>query len=178
MFAYCNNNPIIFRDNTGTRMEYVRFDSGAPVGFPSPNAASQYTRFGEKASTAMTNTEAQEVLVANLVAFYKGRLVVKVPGSSSFSFGIIFMGNDGDTDLLNHEYGHTMQLKELGVIDYSTYVVLPSVICYWGTELGVLPGENYYSYPWEYQADQYGGVTRTYKDWAKDNAAYYWNLVS
>ena len=126
----------------------------------------------------VANESEVAVLNAERFAFYKDTLVIKVPGSSSFSLGIIFMGNDGDKDLLNHEYGHTMHLAELGIIKYCTYVVIPSVICYWGTEFELLPRENYYSYPWEYQADQYGGVTRKYKEWAQDNAMYYWNLVS
>jgi len=174
MFAYCNNSPVVFYDNAGTRAECVGIDFGAPAGFATPGALSYNTRSSNKKTG---NTDEQIVLEARFAAYYKGKLVIKVPGYSSFSFGVIFMGNEGDKDLLNHEYGHTVQLEALGMMKYCTYVVVPSIICFWGTELGILSDENYYSYPWEYQADQYGGVKRPYKDWAKDNAARYWNQV-
>lgn len=88
------------------------------------------------------------------------------------------MGREGNEVLLKHEYGHTLQLEELGLIDYCNYVVIPSVLCYWGTEFGILPEENYFSYPWEYQADQYGKSSHKYQDWAADLASFYWELVS
>lgn len=46
MFAYCNSNPVNFQDDAGTRLEYVRFDCGAPVGLPSPSTVSSVTPSG------------------------------------------------------------------------------------------------------------------------------------
>ena len=43
MLNYCNNNPVNYQDEVGTRMEYFSFDSGAPCGFPSPSAVSSVT---------------------------------------------------------------------------------------------------------------------------------------
>ena len=174
MLAYCQSNPITFKDHTGTRIDFVRLDGGAPVGFLSPSAANENRRSGEKAG----NTAKQVIKDTKPVTIYNGKLVIKIPGDSSFSFGVIFMGRDGDEDLLKHEYGHTKQLEELGVFDYCTKVVIPSAVFFWSTELLGLPDENYYSYPWEYQADQYGGVKRKYTDWAEDYSNYYWNIVS
>ena len=61
------------------------------------------------------------------------------------------------------------------MFDYFAKVVIPSAALFWGSELGGLSDLNYYSYPWEYQADQYGGVKRKYADWAEDYSNYYWN---
>lgn len=125
----------------------------------------------------ITNEDEQLVLDSMYVAFYKGTPVILVPGSSSFSFGIIIMGKDGDSDLLRHEYGHTKQLQKLGIIDYSTYVVMPSVICYWLTEAKLLSWDYYFSYPWEYEADQYGEASHEYQTWAERAAEIYTKLV-
>lgn len=88
------------------------------------------------------------------------------------------MGNAGNVNLLHHEYGHIMQLQELGLVDYLTFVAVPSVLCYWGTELGYFPEEYYYSYPWEYQADQYGRSSHVYEPWANDLSSRYWDAVN
>ena len=111
---------------------------------------------------------------SELFSSYKGALVIKVPGSSSFSLGIIFLGIECDENLLRHEYGHVVQLKKLGLTEYSRCVVIPSVLCFWATELEVLSPSNYFSYPWEYQADQYGGAEHIYKSWAEAAAVIYW----
>ena len=58
---------------------------------------------------------------------------------------------DYPEDIVRHEYGHTLQLKQLGVIDYALCIALPS----W-QEWGTNP--NYYSRPWEITADVLGGV--------------------
>ena len=62
----------------------------------------------------------------------------------------------------NYYIGHLLdlhmlpRLKELGLIKYTRYIVLPSVFFYWyGVEY-----DEYYSQPWEYGADLYGGVKR------------------
>lgn len=53
-------------------------------------------------------------------------------------------------DTIRHEYGHTKQLQQLGVLGYAMCIGLPSWQK-WGS------GE-YYSKPWEITADIYGGV--------------------
>ena len=174
MFAYCNNNPVVYFDPSGKALDVAMYHIREVGGGSASNDFKKPTQWkcllGNESETAVLNAEQ--------FAFYKGALVIKVPGSSSFSLGVIFMGNDGDKDLLNHEYGHIMQLERLGMADYCTYVFIPSVICFWSTKLNLLPSENYYSYPWEYRADQYGRVTRKYKEWAEYYDTYYWMLVS
>ena len=144
----------------------------SPTYSPGPSGS-----LGKKIVNFLTNEDEQTVLEAEHLAFYKGVPVVKVTGSSSFSLGIIFMGDEGDENLLKHEYGHTKQLASLGFGDYLSYVVLPSVSCYWGTTWGFLPPENYYSYPWEYQADQLGDATHTYQPWANVLSDVYWGNI-
>ena len=53
-------------------------------------------------------------------------------------------------DVVRHEYGHTKQLKELGVVKYALFIGLPSWQ-QWGSG-------PYYEKPWEITADVYGGV--------------------
>jgi hypothetical protein len=56
---------------------------------------------------------------------------------------------------LNHEYGHTIQLKLLGVTKYTVFIGIPSALS------GGLEELDYYSMPWERSADLFGGVKRT-----------------
>ena len=65
----------------------------------------------------------------------------------------------GGVNLLRHEYGHTVQLKELGYFWYTLLVVAPSVSCFTASNLGMLD-VDYYSIPWEFEADINGGVER------------------
>ena len=91
------------------------------------------------------------------------------------------MGKEGGDNLLRHEYGHTIQLKNLGVKNYYKYVVKPSVARYWKTKnkinTEIYNWDTYYSTPWEYQADQYGGAVRQYRPWAEESSERYWNMV-
>lgn len=92
------------------------------------------------------------------------------------------MGKEGGENLLRHEYGHTIQLKNLGVKNYYKYVVKPSVDRYKKTKKGInseiYNWDTYYSTPWEYQADQYGGAARQYQPWAKESSERYWYMVN
>lgn len=57
-------------------------------------------------------------------------------------------------DVVRHEYGHTKQLQQLGVVKYVIDIGVPSAL-----EIG---GGSYYSRPWEITADVYGGVQSRY----------------
>ena len=59
-------------------------------------------------------------------------------------------GRSNPEDIIRHEYGHTKQLDDLGVIKYALCIGLPSWQM-WGTG-------NYYDKPWEVMADVYGDV--------------------
>lgn len=95
------------------------------------------------------------MLAADYYAFYKGTLVVRTNMERSGSFGIIFLARntnyiDNPEDMVRHEYGHIIQLEQLGVIRYSLCIFIPSWQK-WGSK-------SYYDKPWEVTADVYGGV--------------------
>ncbi len=140
----------------------------------------------------INNQSEQAVLDAKLISAYKGKLVLKVPfPNEAASFGIMFIGNgekEGKSNSavdVKHEYGHTIQFDQLGIVDYTRYVAIPSVKGYWNDV------KNYYSQPWEYIADRYGGVLESerqreidgktvggYTDDAEENAQKYWRKVA
>ena len=51
-----------------------------------------------------------------------------------------------------HEYGHYVQLQELGWAKYIRYIAIPSATS--------KERDNYYSQPWERTADLFGDVNR------------------
>ena len=57
-------------------------------------------------------------------------------------------------NVVRHEYGHTRQLLQLGVMKYAIDIGIPSAF-----EIG---GGSYYDRPWEITADVYGGVQSRY----------------
>ena len=98
---------------------------------------------------------------------------------AAFSCGVIFISDKvNDENLVRHEYGHVVQLQKLGINRYSTTVVLPSVICFYLDEAGWLPENSYYNLPWEYKADEEGGVTWQHSQNAKFFSDLYWLITS
>lgn len=76
---------------------------------------------------------------------------------------------------VRHEYGHTQQLERMGLLQFTARVAIPSVTCNLLDRVDMLPCD-YYSLPWEYQADMYGGVTGRedrYASWADDVCQMY-----
>lgn len=101
------------------------------------------------------NTDEENVLNSYYFSAYRGKLVLRTNRNRSGSFGILFITRgtgkrDYPEDVVRHEYGHTRQLHELGIVKYTLCIGLPSLF-----EWGI--GE-YYSKPWEITADIYGGV--------------------
>ena len=123
------------------------------------------------------NTDEQKVLRANLFSAYKETLVIKLPiGTNAFSFGIIFMGKDVNESIdVQHEYGHTEQLEQMGLFGYLDKVAIPSVIAYKLEKKGDLP-YDYYTAPWEAEADIKGGVDQRKRKnsdpWTEDIGYY------
>lgn len=79
--------------------------------------------------------------------------------------------------ILDHEYGHILQEKELGTGLYFAAVAPPSVSCNYIPVLNKYPAEYYYSLPWEYDADMRGGVDRgDYQPWAGKYREKYFDL--
>ena len=206
MFAYCGNNPVMGYDPGGyasctwdggfwglERMAGIVDNGGG--GYSSMLGPTYATGGGEakkglveKVVDYIHNADEETVLEAEKVAFYKGALVIKadlsgVLNGTAASFGIIVMDTDFVYDqvgiqILNHEYGHYVHCKQIGLMSYASTVVIPSVTGAVLDHLGILPDDIYYSLPWEHIADHLGGVNRGgYTEWADRYAAAYWIYI-
>ena len=185
MFAYCLNNPVCYADDAGSAAK-INFDHSMNVeqspwredspgggGYPSNHYLSRNT-YGSgsdkfliiKLLKFLFNSDEQTVIDAECFAFYKGQLVVKqewaISDGRSASFGIMFLHVDErDPRTVKHEWGHYVQLWQMGLPGYIVNVAIPSY-----TSDGSDP--YYYSNPWERMADFWGGVYRDsgYRDGA------------
>ena len=165
MFAYCGNNPTSRFDPTGNLWDWIEdiqqwFDEN--IVEPIKKVAGGLQK--DIANFDIENTSEQTVLKSNYFSFYRGVPVFRFEGDRSGSFGAIFLTyetNDREhpEDMVRHEYGHTVQLKELGLINYALCIAIPSAE-EWGH------GE-YYSKPWELSADMYGHVL--YRNHSKED---------
>lgn len=177
MFSYCFNNPVNMTDNSGTWPSWNDIKTGLKkaVDWVDNNIIQPVVGFVEDAVEYVCNTDEQVVLESKFISFYKGVPVIRTPsGMRSGSFGIIFLSRETSSnelspeDLVRHEYGHTRQLKELGILNYLITVGIPSYLNL-GEKWG---GGEYYNKPWEVMANVYGGVEE-YKNSRNDiNAAY------
>lgn len=126
------------------------------------------------------NTSEQKVIDANFISAYKGTFVLKLPiGCYGASFGIIVIGNKvKDAKLVKHEYGHRLQLRDLGIIKYIIHIAIPSLTANLLERMNKLP-YDYYGSPWEAGADQYGEVDRKNhnKPWPQNVCNSYKNLI-
>ena len=168
MFLYCLNNPIRYIDESGGRCD----ENGprSPWVMVTPTGRVVTSGLPEKPSTAkklvedfnnfdINNEDPEAVFSSNYFAGYKGKLVIKTPLAGAFSFGAIGLGTKSlDVNSLNHEYGHCLQMDRMGVISFTKNVAIPSVLIYWIDCQGKLP-YDYYSYPWEAEANLLGGST-------------------
>jgi len=178
MFAYCGNNPVNFYDPSGkfsTNFLGKWKISTFKVRKPSLDGelVEDIVNFDED------NQSEEKVLESNYFSSYKGVLVFRVPiGKNAFSFGVMFIGDEiNDITTVQHEYGHAVQYDEIGIYKYIKYVAIPSLYGYWSN----VPYEEYYSQPWEYGADLYGGVVRDdyeYHNDAEEKYRIYWEKVN
>ena len=158
MFVYCNNNPILFLDPEGLCFEVGALLTWIDCGKIDCKTSKSYVEgdFSEELAVLRQETDT-----------YKGVNVHMImPGDAGFSFGDIYMpanASDSYADVLQlrHEYGHTIQLNNLGTVGYTVAVVLPSVTCFAIDELGIVD-LSYYSLPWEFEADRFGNVPSRY----------------
>ena len=110
----------------------------------------------------MKNQSEEKVFSSNYFSNYRGALVVKTHFDTSFSFGIIGLSqSQQNSNTLNHEYGHTVQMSNMGIVNFTFNVAVPSVTANVLDRMGKLP-YDYYGSPWESEADMFGGVNRTY----------------
>ena len=171
MFAYCFNNPVNMFDPDGRW----------PFNFMEWFIKEFALDIMEDCINYDTNNESEQtVLDSNYFSNYKGVFVIRTPFDAPFSFGIIGM-NRGVTDsnLLKHEYGHTLQLKEKGVPKYLSEVAIPSVTINVLQRLEKLP-YDYYSYPWEAEANDLGKASLS--EWGKsplpeNESCSWWDLI-
>ena len=156
MFAYCFNNPVNMTDSSGHWPQWIK----DAVDWVNDKVIQPVVNFvkdiAEDINNFDSNNESEEkVLESNYFSSYKGVPVIRTNGDRSGSFGAIFLTRETNNrsnpeDVIRHEYGHTKQLEQLGIVNYALCIGLPSWQ-QWGT------GE-YYSKPWEITADIYGGV--------------------
>ena len=129
----------------------------------------------------LMNEDEQKVIDATYISVYKQVLVIKLPmGYNGASFGAIFLG-DKITSLqtVRHEYGHTRQLRDMGLYLYVVDVAIPSIL---GTILDRedrLPYDYYGSY-WEAGADELGHVSRSMgnEKWPTGADSSIWKLCA
>ena len=87
----------------------------------------------------------------------------------------IFLGTEASEFLLKHEYGHTVQSKNLGIVRFNLDVQIPSLIWYWKRKIKEKNYMNegyshyeawtmvnddfgdYFAKPFENQANKLGG---------------------
>jgi len=173
MFAYCGNDPVVFSDPFG-----YRHDAGGASAHFDPEAFQEYiTPIIENVRNRIRYAEEYSCLEGGIISSYRNKLVLRPEfmKNAGFSSGFILIGSDissnlAGVELLRHEYGHTRQYENMGILPYTAFVVIPSVTCFALNNTGKLE-YDYYSLPWEYGADLYGGVRRNYAP--KSDQLYY-----
>ena len=100
------------------------------------------------------NDNAEAAANSKFVSFYKGVPIFRINADLSMSFGAVFLCRKPVskkwtmTELLKHEYGHTIQQLFLGPVQYLIKIGIPS------------DRFNDENNPWEIIADKFGKVTR------------------
>ncbi len=205
MYTYCGNDPINAEDSSGhIPNRAVMMTDAAPtndltramINLSNERAAEarraekkrrrQERSVFNKIDKYIHNTDEQVVLDAKVLAFYKGVPAIKLPiGNNAFPFGWMFIGNGAGNDVntVRHEYGHCVQFQQMGAIKFTQYVAAPSLQGYWND----VPYDDYFSQPWEYGADMFGGVqNRTnalgtspypYSSTAESDWLQYWDTI-
>ena len=160
MYAYCDNNPAMKTDPYGSWPKWLdEFYNNAkiwvgehivkPVETFCGNVKEDIEKYDKY------NDSEEKVLESHYFSSYKGVLVLRTNGKRSGSFGVIFLTYESSErtypeDVVRHEYGHTVQLQQLGIVKYALCIGLPSWL-EWGSK-------DYYDKPWEVTADLFGGV--------------------
>ena len=183
LYSYCMNNPVNMSDPDGNWPKWVQ-RIGNKVKKTVSKVKNKVKSVVKKVKQdvkdfRINNTSEKKVLESNYVSAYKNTIVIKIPGSSGVSFGVIDVGNKTtSTNLVKHEYGHRLQLENMGVINYTTDIAIPSVTANLLQRMGKLP-YDYYGSPWEAGADELGGVHRTYDNtpWPEEACDSYGDLI-
>jgi len=167
LYAYCMNNPINMLDETGHWPQWFK-----DVGNWVKKVSDVVENVAEDIKNFKINNQSEEVtLESNYISAYKGKIVIRTDFERSGSFGILFISRlaserSNAEDEVRHEYGHTMQLAQLGMLKYTLCIFIPSMF-EWGSD------PIYYRRPWEITADIYGGVqSRYYSEYEKAGFDY------
>ena len=166
LYAYCNNNPVMGVDPTG-HAAISRWISDLFTKVTAPLKKIYQDLKSDFKAVINKNTSEKVVLDSNYFSFYNGTLVIHVPWTAAgMSFGVIFLGTkrideskdqyNRTIEVLKHEYGHRLQLKEMGFFRYAWEVALPSFTIFWLQKVGKLQ-YDYNTYPWEADANKRGG---------------------
>ena len=156
MFAYCANNPVNLVDYAGTLFEWVTdYIAWFNENVVTPTAKFVGGVIEDCKNFDLSNKSEEKVLESNYFSYYKGVPVFRINGNRSGTVGAIFLTRESNNrqnpeDVVRHEYGHSIQLGELGLLNFLICVGIPSWQ-EWGSK-------DYYDKPWELTADIYGGV--------------------
>ena len=138
LYVYCNNNPVMYVDPSG-HFKGLPFQITVSVLFYMGFSIASI--FDEDIKKDMDrigwnpfNSDEQTVINSTKVSFYRGVPVIQVHWQKgSLSLGCIFLENTyyGENvtmeDVLKHEYGHSIQLRKMGLIDYLIFIGIPSI---------------------------------------------------
>ena len=187
LFAYCMNNPVNMSDPSGGWPSWndIKVGFKKVVNWVDNNIIQPVVGFVEDVVEDFDNYDSNNqsedvVFSSNYFSNYNGALVVKTPFDASFSFGFIGISTkQQNSNTLNHEYGHTVQMKNMGIGSYITDVAVPSITINILDRKGKLP-YDYYSYPWEAEANKLGGVALS-QSWKaplpQGGYTSYWDLI-
>ena len=169
MYTYCGNNPIMYTDPMGT--SWFSDIWNVICGIYS-NIQADIQNF------EINNTDPQKVIAANYFSAYRGEFALKssILDTAGFSFGIMVIGdNVTSANLIRHEYGHYLQLQEMGAWKYLFEVAIPSVTGFILEDKKKLKCK-YLELPWEYDASYRGGDT-DYRNYTPNYNITYWHLL-
>ena len=188
IFAYCFNNPVNMGDRSGNWPQWLEnaakaigsFVAKAKAVFSIPSTitkiaiASTVSVVSKQATVDdvvndiknynFFNTDESKVLNSKVFSSYEGTPVLRhsIPGITSFSISntIVLNRNSNGIDTVRHEWGHTVQQSLMGTPKYINRIAIPSIAGNLITRNNPNP-KLYYSLPWEYSADFFGGVERS-----------------
>jgi hypothetical protein len=137
------------------------------------------------------NSDASKTYESNHFSSYNGIPVIRhsLPFMTSWAIsGTIFLNHNLDNTTMwnkcttiDHESGHIYQEQELGSAKYIFAVAIPSVVTNIISRFVPEVYENYFNFPWEYDADRRGGIEReTHAPWAGQLADLwfsFWEVV-
>jgi len=159
LYTYCYNRPIVFGDYTGCIPKFL----SEVIGWFHENIVQPIVNFVDNVIEDVKNYDPANqsekvVFEANYFSAYKGTLVLKTSLEKSGSFGIIVLSRKHQQpNVLKHEYGHRVQLEQKGLVKYTFEVAVPSLTINYLANKNKLP-YDYYSYPWEAEANKLGGA--------------------